>query len=169
MTTQKVSKLIVSKVDRGKKFQFGHKWPFMVKRQPYNTQTSQKKYRPYLLASTDVTWQPHFISWQSQMLQISWYEHKYVVPLRLQDSSSFYGWLFLQNTNVLLKNYKQFPRRLCPLFLRRLECTVPEILKCQSVFLWNLGRLNDFIGQKCLKLKLRSAFVPTWSWIFIKM
>ena len=25
------------------------------------------------------------------------------------------------------------------------------------------------IGQKCLKLNLRSAFVPTWSWIFIEM
>ena len=44
----------------------------MVKRQPYNTQNSQKNYRPYLLASADVSWQPHFISWQSQMLQISW-------------------------------------------------------------------------------------------------
>ena len=39
-------------------------------------------------------------------------------------------------------------------------CTASEILKWQSVFLYNLGRLNDFIGQKCLKLKLRSAFVP---------
>ena len=48
-------------------------------------------------------------------------------------------------------------------------CMVPEILKWQSVFLYNLGRLNDFIGQKCLKLKLRSTFVPTWSWFFIKM
>ena len=37
-------------------------------------------------------------------------------------------------------------------------CIAPEILKWQSVFLCNLGRLNDFIGQKCLKLKLRSAF-----------
>ena len=142
-----------------------HLWPFIVKRQLYNIQNSQK----YLLASADVSWQPHFISWQSQMLQISWYEHKYVVPLRLQDSGSCNGWLFLQNTNVLLKNYKQFPHRLRPLFLRCLECTVPEILKCQSVFLWNLGHLNDFIDQKCLKLKLRSAFVPTWSWIFLKM
>ena len=33
-------------------------------------------------------------------------------------------------------------------------CIAPEIL--------NLGCLNDFIGQKCLKLKLRSAFVPTF-------
>ena len=41
-------------------------------------------------------------------------------------------------------------------------CIAPEILKWQSVFLYNLGRLNDFIGQKCLKLKLRSTFVPTW-------
>ena len=41
--------------------------------------------------------------------------------------------------------------------------TASEILKCQSVFLYNLGRLNDFIGQKCLNLKLRSVFVPTKS------
>ena len=34
-------------------------------------------------------------------------------------------------------------------------CIAPEILKWQSVFLYNL------IGQICLKLKLRSAFVPT--------
>ena len=46
------------------------------------------------------------------------------------------------------------------------SCIAPEILKWQSVFLFNLGRLNDFICQKCIKLKLRSAFVPTWSWIF---
>ena len=32
-----------------------------------------------------------------------------------------------------------------------------EMAICFSLF----GRLNDFIGQKCLKLKLRSAFVPT--------
>ena len=48
-------------------------------------------------------------------------------------------------------------------------CIAPEILKWQSVFLYNLGRLNDFIGQKCLKLKLRFTFIPTWSWIFIEM
>ena len=41
-----------------------------------------------------------------------------------------------------------------------LDRIAPEILKWQSVFLYNLDRLNDFIGQKCLKLKLRSAFVP---------
>ena len=40
-------------------------------------------------------------------------------------------------------------------------CIAPEIFKRQSVFLYNLGRLNDFVGQKCLKLKLRSAFVNT--------
>ena len=39
-------------------------------------------------------------------------------------------------------------------------CMASEILKCQFVFLYNLSRLNDFIGPKCLKLKLRSAFVP---------
>ena len=50
-----------------------------------------------------------------------------------------------------------------------LVCIGPEILKWQSVFLNNLGRLNDFFGQKCLKLKLRSAFKPTWSWFVIKM
>ena len=54
-------------------------------------------------------------------------------------------------------------------FIKLSASIAPEILKWQSVFLYNFGRLNDFIGQKCLKLKLRSAFVPTWSWIFIKM
>ena len=29
-------------------------------------------------------------------------------------------------------------------------CTASEILKWQSVFLYNLSGLNDFIGQKCL-------------------
>ena len=28
-------------------------------------------------------------------------------------------------------------------------------------FFYKISRLNDFIGQKYLKLKLRSAFVPT--------
>ena len=60
------------KLTEVKKFNLAPKWTFMVKRQPYNTQNSQKNYRPYLLASADVSWQPHFISWQSQMLQISW-------------------------------------------------------------------------------------------------
>ena len=57
---------------------------------------------------------------------------------------------------------------LCIAYVLCTVCTAPEILKLQSVFLYNLSRLNDFIGQKCLKLKLRSAFVPKWSWIFIK-
>ena len=62
----------------------------------------------------------------------------------------------------------QFQINLVDSFL--LECgTASEILKWQSVFLNNFGRLNDFIDQKCLKLKLKSAFVPTWSWIFIQM
>ena len=38
---------------------------------------------------------------------------------------------------------------------RNLEMTI-------RFFLYNLGSLNDFIGQKCLKLKLRSAFVPSY-------
>ena len=46
------------------------------------------------------------------------------------------------------------------MFLLGVLGTALEILKCESVFLYNIGRLNNFIGQKCLKLKLRSAFVP---------
>ena len=46
-------------------------------------------------------------------------------------------------------------------FLEFLVCIASEILKRQSVFLYNLSRLNDFICQKCLKLKLRLAFVTT--------
>ena len=31
----------------------------------------------------------------------------------------------------------------------------------RNLEIYNFSRLNDFIDQKCLKLKLRSAFVPT--------
>ena len=76
--------------------------------------------------------------------------------------------LFCQIMLLIYLMWKDYARNLRNVISIYLDSTAPEILKLQSVFLYNIGSLNDFIGQKCLKLKLRSAFVPTWSWIFIK-
>ena len=63
----------------------------------------------------------------------------------------------------------------CWRWSRRVTSTCWKRFKYSQWFLKNLtfdmfylGRLNDFLGQKYLKLKLRSAFIPTWSWFFIK-
>ena len=55
-----------------------------------------------------------------------------------------------------------------PMCLKNLHDPAPKLFQImygvrnlEMSIRFSLKSLNDFLGQKCLKLKLRSAFVPT--------
>ena len=108
--------------------------------------------------------QKHFIISNLYVEHIWFHLIKRIISWHVTSNKENY---YFQKT--LIQLYKiQTPVRyssnnlnICLYSARNLEMSIRFSLK--------LGRLNNFIGQKCLKLKLRSAFVPTWSWFVIKM